>query len=229
MTVALASHDSFVSRAISAKVFQADRPEIVRLQFAGIPKIHRWASLDKMRDTTESRYITIVERFVDHLLSQADTDDDDVNYFDAPVAASKRGMVLTGPPGTGKTSIAVAAMREWATRTEGKRPCAFLEFAPLIERIKQGYGGDVPPIDIEAIAKHNDLVILDDLGQVRSTEWVSSQYYALINALYVHSTAVIITTNIQLEQFETMINAAVRSRIGGMCEYVPLVGTDRRL
>ena len=234
MNNTLPSHDPFIKRLIAAQIERTDKPELVRLKYAGIPRLHRWASVEAMQDSTDDKDLRIIDRFVSHVLALDDQDKSDDSLFEGVLKksapkTSKRGMVLTGPPGTGKTSLAVAVLREGCKRTGGERPCRFIEFSPLIEKIKAGFGEEAPAIDLEGIARGNDFIVLDDLGQVRSTEWVSSQYYSLINALYVHRCTVIITTYIPLGEFESILSPAVRSRIGGMCEYIPLTGKDRRL
>ena len=234
MTTTLPTHHPFVRGYISDCIRRASRPDIVRMSYAGVPQLHRWAKLEAMRETTEPRSVRLVERFVDHVMGLDESDPPSggnpfADFLRSTPKSSKRGLLLTGPPGPGKTTLAVAAMREWCIRTGGQRTCRFLEFSALIEAIKAGFGDDAESVDLTGIAEGNDFVVLDDLGQVRSTEWVQSQYYSLINALYVAQPIVVITSNIPLERFEAMISPAVMSRVAGMCEFVELAGKDRRL
>ena len=75
-----------------------------------------------------------------------------------------------------------------------------------------------------------DLLVLDDLGAERTSEYVLDRLYVLINGRYQNDTATIITTNRTMEELRGQLGPRILSRICEMC--VPLEfpeGDYRRL
>lgn len=76
---------------------------------------------------------------------------------------SKPGLLLVGAPGTGKTHLAVAAMRLLLARGhEG----IFFDYQNLLEKIRSGYNQTLGTSDREAyrVALDTEILLLDDLG-----------------------------------------------------------------
>ena len=73
------------------------------------------------------------------------------------------------------------------------------------------------------------LLILDDLGIERSTEYVLEQVYAVIDERYKSGLPVIITTKIaEIRNPQDVSYARIYSRILEMCTPVRISGEDRR-
>lgn len=134
------------------------------------------------------------------------------------------GIFLTGNPGTGKTHLAAAAANYIIT-TFGI-PVKFGSFAELLEGIKNSFGGNE---DVGRELIDVPLLVIDDLGKERQSEWSRSVLYRVINGRYENYSPVIITTNEPPEIVERNIGEATFSRIFEMCDGVSMNGKDYRM
>jgi DNA replication protein DnaC len=107
----------------------------------------------------------------------------------------KRGLLFVGDPGVGKTHLAVAALRLLIGRGfEG----LFFDYQNLLERIKSGYDPTSGSSDREAFrsALDAEVLLLDDLGAHRVTDWVEDTVTSIITYRCNNQKALIATTNL---------------------------------
>ena len=150
-----------------------------------------------------------------------------------------RGLAFVGPPGLGKTHLAIASLR-LGCHLKGLRGL-FFDTRQLLRRIRQTYDPVTRRTEderdlVDAILRA-DLLVLDDLGAERATEWVEEMLHLLVNSRYNERRPTIITTNYPVEapahakHAETLVERIgfrMYSRLREMCDFVELNGLDYR-
>jgi DNA replication protein DnaC len=149
--------------------------------------------------------------------------------------AVSAGILITGPVGVGKTHLAAGILAELLD-TKAARGL-FCDFTELLDRIQGsfGRGGEESAEEILAPYRDAELLVLDELGARRPSDWARDVLYGLLNTRYNRKRATILTTNYGDETekpggetLELRVGSAVRSRLAEMCQLVPISGPDYR-
>jgi len=150
--------------------------------------------------------------------------------------AVSKGLCLIGPPGIGKTHIAVAALRI-AVRRTGARGL-FYDVRDLLRVIRSTYNPVVRTAEMDVLrpVMEADLLVLDDLGAEKPSEWVEETMNLIVNTRYNERRPTIFTTNYEDASDETEVDALkvrvgfrLHSRLHEMCEFLEYDGGDYRM
>ncbi|HUK69046.1 MAG TPA: ATP-binding protein [Streptosporangiaceae bacterium] len=136
------------------------------------------------------------------------------------------GLSIVGPVGTGKTQLAFAAAVLWLRRT-GTWPPLVFRATTLFDSLRGGYSGDQHQTLI-GDCQQAPLLVLDDLGAEKPSEWTAERLYEIIDDRYASQRPVIITSNVKTRELAGYTGERVASRLTEMCVTVPLIGDDRR-
>lgn len=157
----------------------------------------------------------------------------------------KTGLLFTGSIGVGKTHLAVGIARELIV---GKGvPCLFCDYRELLKEIQNSYNPSVSATEMSILRPvfEAEVLVLDELGAVKPTEWVWDTVSLVLNTRYNDVRTTIITTNLpdqpaagavreshgrgpREETLGDRIGERMRSRLHEMCRKVEMTGEDFR-
>jgi len=143
-----------------------------------------------------------------------------------------RGLLLSGPVGTGKTHIAAAIANEMINKLYSVYFGNIVDIMTFIKSTYSNKSDITEEVAINLMTKEVDLLIIDDLGKENSTDHTLSMLYQLINRVYENEKTIIVTTNESSTELKRKLRdkgPAIVSRITEMCEPVILKGKDWRL
>lgn len=138
------------------------------------------------------------------------------------------GLIFTGDVGTGKTHLAAAIahhiIESYSVTVQ------FINYVDLIADLKAAFSSDTGNVvQIEKRMCESNLLIIDDLGKEKQSQFTNELLYRVVNRRYKDNLPLIITTNYRLPVLAERLDYAVFSRIIGICKAVDMRGTDYRV
>ena len=196
------------------------------LQRAAIPARYEHCSLDSFNSAYPG---------ADRSLAAAQMQ---VRGFAANYPLDSRGLILVGSIGAGKTHLAVGALK--AVIADRGAQFLFCDYRELLRLIQNSYNPQVFTTELEILnpVMNAEVLVLDDLGAIRPTEWVWDTVSLVLNSRYNNMRTTIITTNypalppgaggLREETLGDRIGERMRSRLVEMCREVEMCGLDYR-
>lgn len=144
-------------------------------------------------------------------------------------------MLLEGQPGVGKTHLAVAVLKQVIEGTGARG--LFYDTRDLLRLIRSTYDPSTRATELQVLrpVMTADLLVLDDLGAEKTSEWVEETMNLIVNSRYNERRLTIFTSNYPDIPDESEPNSLLcrigfrmRSRLHEMCEFLVLDGADYR-
>lgn len=162
-----------------------------------------------------------------------------------------RSLVLVGPPGVGKSHLAAGVVNAISGRldeeyvaardamTDGD-PWPRIPDSPMWTNVADLIVGlrmemDAPLDDRDAatavriLRRYPALVVLDDLGREKVSDWTGELVYALVNARYEHRLPTLVTSNLTPSELAASPYWPAVSRLAEDGALIRIDAPDRRL
>lgn len=133
------------------------------------------------------------------------------------------GIILMGGAGTGKTHLA-SAIANYLMH-ESLVPVKFGTFANLLDKMKLAFHTDK---DVVNQLSNVSILIIDDLGKEKYTEWAQQVLFQVIDNRYNNELPIIITTNLTPGELRERFGEPIISRLMEMCYGIAMNGENYR-
>jgi DNA replication protein DnaC len=162
-----------------------------------------------------------------------------------------QGLLITGSIGVGKTHLAVGIIKELIAQKGVS--CLFYDYRELLKEIQNSYNASVQATEMSILEPvfEAEVLVLDELGAVKPSEWVWDTVSHILNTRYNDRRTTIITTNYadgpaagarkspsgseaaryaaREETLGDRIGERMRSRLHEMCRPIEMQGEDFRM
>lgn len=186
---------------------------------ACIPPKYKYKFLNYSIDTSVEMSILVAHDWADTLVNDWKKKD------------SRRGMYLWGGTGTGKTLIACVILNELIFRY--KVDCRYAKInKDFLSALKDTYSKESEwhgrERSIEMEFAEVDVLVIDDFGVQKDTEWGNAKLYDLIDSRYEKEKITLLTSNSPLTDWKDKGEGRVYSRLCEMTNPIHLTCSDYR-
>ncbi len=192
-----------------------EKGAVQRVQRANIPKRYQHCTFENFRAYNDSlkRSLSFAHRVIDEF----------------PL---DRGLLMIGLPGVGKTHLAVATLKAWMAKGGTGLFYTTIDLMSVLRGTYSGNDGRSESSVLDTVTQ-TEMLVLDELGRERVSEWRDEMLHLIVNARYSHRRATIFTTNFDINDdpvngLQSRVGFRIYSRLHEMCEFVHVDGADFR-
>ena len=113
---------------------------------------------------------------------------------------------------------------DWRGDEEYGPSAVFTRMTDLLDDLRPGDDSRKRVRDCQGAS----LLVLDDVGAEKASEWTQERIYSIVDERYVHCLPLIVTSNLPPKELAAQTGERTASRLAEMCIVVPITGTDRR-
>lgn len=184
-----------------------------------IPERYRYTIALKPENREDLEAFTVLDNYKNDVLNMVD---------------EGRGLYIWGKStGNGKTSWACKIMsyffRKIAFNTGLENEGLYIFLPTFLEDLRDNYDNKDPEFDeILRMIKTCRLLIIDDIGAERVTDWVRERMVSIINTRVSNNLTTIYTSNLSPEELRSELGDRIASRVLGSSQVVEITSGDRR-
>ena len=139
------------------------------------------------------------------------------------------GLIIKGPVGTGKTTVAIAIMKE---AVKYKKSPYFISMISLLDKL-MSFRDQEERYEFEQRIQNCPLLVLDDLGgeyigKNKEESWMLKRIMSIIAERHQRSKSIIITTNLPIKELAERYDQRAIDRIRSTNQIITLLGESLR-
>lgn len=139
------------------------------------------------------------------------------------------GLIIKGPVGTGKTTAAIAIMKE---AIKHKKSPYFISMISILDKL-MSFRDQEERYEFEQRIQNCPLLVLDDLGgeyigKNKEESWMLKRIMSIIAERHQRSKSIIITTNLPIKELAERYDQRAIDRIRSTNQIITLLGESLR-
>lgn len=151
--------------------------------------------------------------------------------FDSVLSSNRNGLFITGECGVGKSHLAFAVANSLIKKGYSVIAMTMID---LLLKLKSSFKSEIQTEE-EILKIYEDcvLLVIDDLGKEKPTEWALQMIYTIVDRRYNAKKPIIVTSNFNASELikkfgDTSIGKAIVDRLFEICQYLSIEGESFR-